>query len=111
VGAGAYVLASATTAITLLALLVLRPVRGWLVRELKQEREEFVIEAGPELELDDLVHRVKGSVDRIDHVRVDEEEGVQHVVLMVRLPAGRRPEDVLDLLTELPGVRNVDWTR
>jgi putative Mg2+ transporter-C (MgtC) family protein len=111
VGAGAYVLASATTAITLLALLVLRPVRGWLVRELKQEREEFVIEAGPELELDDLVHRVKGSVDRIDHVRVDEEEGVQHVVLMVRLPAGRLPEDVLDLLTEVPGVRNVDWTR
>jgi putative Mg2+ transporter-C (MgtC) family protein len=111
VGAGAYVLASATTAITLLALLVLRPVRGWLVRELKQEREEFVIEAGPELELDDLVRRVKGSVDRIHHVRVEEEEGVQHVVLMVRLPAGRRPEYVLDLLAEVPGVRNVDWTR
>jgi putative Mg2+ transporter-C (MgtC) family protein len=111
VGAGGYVLASVTTAITLLALLVLRPVRGWLVRGLKQEQEEFVIQAGPELELDDLVHQVKDTVDRIDHVRVDEEDGVQHVVLVVRLPAGRRPEDVLELLAEAPGVRNVDWTR
>jgi putative Mg2+ transporter-C (MgtC) family protein len=111
VGAGGYVLAGATTAITLLALLVLRPVRGWLVRGLKQEREEFVIEAGPELELDDLIHRLKDAVDRIDNVRVDEEEGARHIVLVVRLPADRRPEDVLELLTEAPGVRNVDWTR
>jgi putative Mg2+ transporter-C (MgtC) family protein len=110
-GAGAYVLAGATTVITLLALLVLRPVRSWLVRGLKQEREEFVIQAGPELELDDLVRLVKGSVDQIDHVRVEEEEGVRHVVLVVKLPAGRRPEDVLELLTDAPGVRNVDWTR
>jgi putative Mg2+ transporter-C (MgtC) family protein len=110
-GAGAYVLASVTTAITLLALLVLRPVRGWLVRGLRQEQEEFVIQAGPELELDDLVHHVKDTVDRIDHVRVDEEEGIQHIVLVVRLPARRRPEDVLERLTQAPGVHNVDWTR
>jgi putative Mg2+ transporter-C (MgtC) family protein len=111
VGAGGYVLAASTTAITVLALLALRPVRGWLVRGLKQEREEFVIEAGPDLELDELVRHVKGAVERIDHVRVEEEEGVRHVILMVRLPAGRRPEDVLELLTEAPSVRNVDWIR
>jgi putative Mg2+ transporter-C (MgtC) family protein len=110
IGAGAYVLGVATTAITVLALLVLRPVRGWLVRGLKQEHEEFVIQAGPELELDDLVRRVKGEVDRIDHVRVEEDEGIQHIVLLARLPAGKRPEDVLDLLTGMPGVRNVDWS-
>jgi putative Mg2+ transporter-C (MgtC) family protein len=110
IGAGAYVLGVATTAITVLALLVLRPVRGWLVRGLKQEQEEFVIQAGPEVELDDLVRRVKGEVDRIDHVRVEEEEGVQHIVLLARLVPGKRPEDLLDLLTDTPGVRNVDWS-
>jgi putative Mg2+ transporter-C (MgtC) family protein len=110
IGAGAYVLGVATTAITVLALLVLRPVRGWLVRGLKQEQEEFVIQAGPEVELDDLVRRVKGEVDRIDHVRVEEEEGVQHIFLLARLPPGKRPEDLLDLLTDTPGIRNVDWS-
>jgi putative Mg2+ transporter-C (MgtC) family protein len=111
VGAGAYVLSVATTAITLLALLVLRPVRARLVRGLKTERQEFVLETAPELELDDLVRRVKDVVDRIDQVRVEEEEGVPHVVLVVKLPAGRRPEDVLEVLREVPGVGNVDWTR
>jgi putative Mg2+ transporter-C (MgtC) family protein len=111
VGAGGYLLAGVTTGITLLALLVLRPVRGWLVRGLKQEREEFVIQAGPELELDDLVRLIKDSVDKIEHVRVEEDEGGRHVVLVVKLPSGRRPEDVLELLTDAPGVRNVDWTR
>jgi putative Mg2+ transporter-C (MgtC) family protein len=111
VGAGAYLLTAVATAITLLALLALRPVRSWLVRGLRQEREEFVIQAGPELELDDLIGTVKGSVDKIDHVRVEEEEGIRHVVLVIKLPAGRRPEDVLELLTEAPGVQNVDWTR
>jgi putative Mg2+ transporter-C (MgtC) family protein len=110
IGAGAYVLGVATTAITVLALLVLRPVRGWLVRGLKQEQEEFVIQAGPEVELDDLVRRVKAEVDRIDHVRVEEEEGVQHIVLLARLAPGKRPEDLLDLLTDTPGIRNVDWS-
>jgi hypothetical protein len=50
-------------------------------------------------------------VDRIDHLKVEEDEGVQHVVLILTLRPRRRPEDVVDLLTATPGVRNVDWTR
>jgi putative Mg2+ transporter-C (MgtC) family protein len=110
VGAGAYVLAAATTAVTLLALLVLRPLRARLVRGRKQEREEFIIEAGPDLELDVLVARVKSAADRIEHIRIEEEGDSQHVALILRLAAGGRPEDVLEVLTTLRGVRNVDWT-
>ena len=110
VGAGAYVLAAAATVVTLLALLALRPLRSRLVRGRRQEREEFILEAGPDLELELLVARVKGAVDRIEHIRVEEEGESQHVALILRLPAGRRPEDVLEVLTNLPGVRNVDWT-
>jgi putative Mg2+ transporter-C (MgtC) family protein len=111
VGAGAYVLSAAATAVALLTLLVLRPVRARLVRGLKAEREEFVLEAGPEFEVDDLVHKLKDVVNRIDHLRVEEDDGVQHVVLILTLPPRQRPEDVVDLLTDTPGVRNVDWTR
>jgi putative Mg2+ transporter-C (MgtC) family protein len=110
VGAGAYVLAAAATAVTLLALLVLRPVRARLVRGRRQEREEFIIVAGPELELEVLVARVKEAADRIEHIRVEEEGDSQHVALILRLPAGRSPEDVLEALTNVRGVRNVDWT-
>jgi putative Mg2+ transporter-C (MgtC) family protein len=110
VGAGAYVLAAAATVVTLLALLALRPLRSRLVRGRRQEREEFIVEAGPDLELEVLVARVKAAVDRIEHIRVEEEGESQHVALILRLPAGRRPEDVLEVLTNLRGVRNVDWT-
>jgi putative Mg2+ transporter-C (MgtC) family protein len=111
VGAGAYVLASATTAVTLLALLVLRPLRSRLVRGIKQEVEEFTLVAEADFELDDLIRRTTTVVDRIDHVRVEEEEGVQHVALVLRLHPRQRPEDIVDLLRRAPGVRNADWSR
>jgi putative Mg2+ transporter-C (MgtC) family protein len=110
VGAGAYVLATAATAVTVLALLVLRPVRAKLLRGRKQEREEFLIEAGPDLELEVLVARVNEAAERIERIRVEEEGDSQHVALILRLRAGRRPEDILEVLTNLRGVRNVDWT-
>jgi putative Mg2+ transporter-C (MgtC) family protein len=111
VGAGAYVLASTATGVTLLALFVLRPLRSRLIRGIKQEVEDFAIVAEADLELDDLIRGTKSAVDRIDHVRVEEEEGVQHVNLVVRLRPGQRPEDVVDLLRRTPGVRNADWSR
>jgi putative Mg2+ transporter-C (MgtC) family protein len=111
VGAGAYILSTAATAVALLTLFVLRPLRARLVRGLKQEREEFTLEAGPDFEVDELVHKLKDVVDRIDHLRVEEEDGVQHVVLILTLPPRQRPEDVVDLLSDTPGVRNVDWSR
>jgi putative Mg2+ transporter-C (MgtC) family protein len=111
VGAGAYVLASTATGVTLLALFVLRPLRSRLVRGIKQEVEDFAIVAEADLELDDLIRGTKSAVDRIDHVRVEEEEGVQNVNLVVRLRPGQRPEDVVDLLRRTPGVRNADWSR
>jgi putative Mg2+ transporter-C (MgtC) family protein len=112
VGSGAYVLSVATTAVTLLALLVLRPLRSRLVRGIKQEVEEFVVTARPDLELDQLVRRLEEVADRIEHIHVDEEEGGdQQVSVVLKLPARRRPEEVLELLSAMPGVRNADWTR
>jgi putative Mg2+ transporter-C (MgtC) family protein len=111
VGAGAYVLASTATAVTLLALFVLRPLRSRLVRGITQEVEDFAIVAEADLELDDLIRGTRSAVDRVDHVRVEEEEGVHHVHLVVRLRPGQRPEDVVDLLRRTPGVRNADWSR
>jgi putative Mg2+ transporter-C (MgtC) family protein len=111
IGAGAYVISTVTTAITLLALLALKPLRTRLVRGLRKEHEEFVIEADPQLEMESLVHDLGEQDVRVDHFRVDEEDGVRQIVLFLTLPPDRRPEDVVTALTQRAGVRNVDWTR
>jgi putative Mg2+ transporter-C (MgtC) family protein len=108
---GAYLLSLATAALTLVALFGLRPLRSWMVRGLKKEHEELVIDVGPELELEDLVRDVRQAGLRIDHLRVDEEEGNRTVRLFVAVPPGSRTEDAVDEVTRLPGVRNVDWNR
>jgi putative Mg2+ transporter-C (MgtC) family protein len=111
VGLGGYVIASVTTAITLLTLFVLRPVRTKLVRGLRREHEEFVVEAEPELKLDRLIGEVVQARMRIDHVRVEEEGGQRQIVLVLTLPTDRTPEEALAVLSRTPGVRNVDWSR
>jgi putative Mg2+ transporter-C (MgtC) family protein len=112
-GIGEYLLAPATAAITLLALYGLKPLRTKLVRGLKKEHEEFVLEAGASLDVERLVHEVTGAGMRIDHLKVEEEEqdGVRQIVLFATLPPDRRPEDAISLLAGIEGVRNVDWTR
>jgi putative Mg2+ transporter-C (MgtC) family protein len=111
VGLGAYLYAGTATAITLVALLALRPLRSRLVRGLRKEQEEFQLEAGPELDVDQLIHVLSEQSIRIDHFRVDEEEGLRHIVLYLTLPSNRPPEEAVGFLTRQPGVRNVDWTR
>ena len=111
VGAGAYLISAVTTAITLLALLALKPLRTKLVRGLKKEHEEFLIEVDPQLEIEGLVHDLGEEGVRIDHFRVEEDDGVRQVVVFMTLPPDRRPEDLVAALTQWPGVRNVDWTR
>jgi putative Mg2+ transporter-C (MgtC) family protein len=111
VGLGAYLYAGTATAITLLALLALRPLRSRLVRGLRKEHEEFQLEAGPELDVDQLIHALSEQSIRIDNFRVDEEDGVRQIVLFLTLPSNRSPEEAVVFLTRQPGVRNVDWTR
>jgi putative Mg2+ transporter-C (MgtC) family protein len=108
---GAYLLSLITAALTLVALFGLRPFRSWMVRGLKKEHEELVLDVGPELELEDLVRDVRKSGLRIDHLRVNEEDDTRTVRLFVAVPPGSRTEDAVDEVTRLPGVRNVDWNR
>jgi putative Mg2+ transporter-C (MgtC) family protein len=113
VGFGAYLLAGATTTITLLALFLLRPLRSRLVRGLKRGHEEFVIDADRDVRLDELIRTVGEAGLRIDHIRVEEDDDASghQVTLVLALPPERKPESVVALLREAPGVRNVDWSR
>lgn len=111
---GAYVTASVTAGITLLALWALKRIRPLIVRGLKEEHEELMVDVDADVELDRMVRKLTDAGMRVDHLRVEEEEergGARQVVLYVIVPPGSRPEDAVALLHGLPGVRNVDWTR
>jgi putative Mg2+ transporter-C (MgtC) family protein len=111
IGLGGYLVGSVTAAIAILALLLLRPVRSRLVKGLKKDHEEFVIEAGAELELDRLIREVASLPVKIDHIRTEEEGDTRTIVLLLTFQPGRRPEEAISALSRTPGVRNVDWTR
>lgn len=111
VAIGAYLTASVTTAITLLSLWGLKRVRPRLIRGLKVEHEELVIEAQPDLRVDELVRALAQAGIRVDHLRLEEDEGTRQVVLFVTLPPGMGPEEAVPVVDRIEGVRNVDWTR
>ncbi len=111
IGLGAYLIASVTVAIALLALVGLRPLRTRLVRGLRREHEELRIEGGSDLDLGDLVHALEGTGVRVENVRVEEEDGMRDVVLFVLVPSDDTAREALDLVTRHPGVRTAEWTR
>ncbi|MGH2675782.1 MAG: MgtC/SapB family protein [Actinomycetota bacterium] len=111
VGAGAYLVAGAGTAVALLTIVALRPVRR-AVRGLRVEQEELVIEAEPGLRLDELARQVGSAGVRIDHLRVTEEEADStEFVVSVRLPSTISPEEAVALIRAIPRVRGVEWSR
>ena len=113
IGLGGYVVGSAATAIALLTLLILRPVSNRLVRGLRKGHEEFVLDADAGLRMDELVRDAVGAGLRIDHLRVEEEDpgGRRQIQLVAALPPGLPPEGAIALLSRVPGVRGVDWSR
>ncbi len=112
-GIGSYVLSLVTTVITLVSLYGLKRVRGRLVRGLKREHEEFRVEAARGVTLDGILAALSRANIRVDRVSVEDEPGedARQVVLFLTMPAGHDPEDAAALLSAIPGVRGVDWTR
>jgi putative Mg2+ transporter-C (MgtC) family protein len=113
VGLGGYLIGGVTTAITLGALFGLKPIRARLVRGLKRDHEELVLEATPDLQVEDLVAALARQGVGVRHLRVEEEpeEDLRSIVLFVALPRDGTPEETVAMLTRMAGVRNVDWTR
>jgi putative Mg2+ transporter-C (MgtC) family protein len=110
---GAYLTAAVTGGITLVALWGLKRIRPLLVRGLKEEHEELVLDVEHSLQLDYLVRALGREGITVDRLSVEEEEqeGSRQIVLFVKLPPGVRPEHAVSFIDNMPGVRNVDWTR
>jgi putative Mg2+ transporter-C (MgtC) family protein len=108
VGAGQYVLGVGGAALVVGTLFGLRRVSATLQRW-GVSREEYVLATRPGLDVQRIVEALRG--ERVDLRGLDREVGgnEDRVVLVVKLRPGYRPEQLLDVLGRLDGVRQVEW--
>jgi putative Mg2+ transporter-C (MgtC) family protein len=110
VGVGRFGLSIGATVLILAALALLRVLRN-VLRRLAPSREElsFTTEPGFQLEpVVSLVHEQGAYLRALEHESGEEGDSV---LLIVRLPPRYRTERFIEALTQIPGVREVEWTR
>jgi putative Mg2+ transporter-C (MgtC) family protein len=110
IGVGALVLGAATTAIALIALAGLRPLRA-LVRRYAVGREEFLIDAEPAIDLQKLLSTVRSAGAVVDEVRLTEEGNEAFIRLAVRQSRRVQPAELAAKIASTQHVRNVEWSK
>jgi putative Mg2+ transporter-C (MgtC) family protein len=110
VGAGDYVLGVGGAGLVVGTLVGLRRVSATLQRW-GVSREEFVLATRPGFDVERIVEAVRR--ERVELRGLDREAGgdEDRVVLVVKLRPRYRPDQLLDVLGRLDGVRQVEWER
>jgi putative Mg2+ transporter-C (MgtC) family protein len=108
VGAGDYVLGVGGAALVVGTLVGLRRVSATLQRW-GVSREEFTLATRPGFDVERIVEAVRR--ERVELRGLDREAGKDEdrVVLVVKLRPRYRPDQLLDVLGRLDGVRQVEW--
>jgi putative Mg2+ transporter-C (MgtC) family protein len=108
VGAGDYVLGVGGAALVVGTLVGLRRVSATLQRW-GVSREEFLLATRPGFDVERIVEAVRR--ERVELRGLDREAGKDEdrVVLVVKLRPRYRPDQLLDVLGRLDGVRLVEW--
>ena len=110
IGAGSYVLGVGGAVFVVATLFGLRRVSN-LLQRWGVSREEFVLATTPGFDVERVVELVRRErVDLRGLERHDDGDG-ERVVLLVKLRPRYRPEQLLDALGRVEGVRQVEWMR
>lgn len=110
-GGGFYAGAGLSTALAILALWGLRLVRRRLLEDLRGSQVELTLRARPEMDLAALVQAFSGLAVQVERLRVDLDDHARTITVGVQLPAERRAEEVVLAVGQVPGVRDVEWSR
>jgi uncharacterized membrane protein YhiD involved in acid resistance len=102
------VLGGAATAVTIVAIVGLRPLRR-LLRRGTSERERFVVTGDEELDPAALLSAVRERGASIREIRVESDDQSQTIRLEVRTPGDIAPDDIAADLGRRPHVIGVDW--
>jgi putative Mg2+ transporter-C (MgtC) family protein len=108
VGAGSYVLGIGGAVLVVGTLFGLRRLSN-LLQRWGVSREEYVLSTTPGFDAQGLVEAIRR--ERVDLRGLERREGEEEdqIVLVVKLRSGYRPEQLLDVLGHLEGVRHVEW--
>jgi hypothetical protein len=74
-------------------------------------REQLVLATRPGFDVERIVEAVRHEQVDLRGVERQEGDGEDRVVLVVKLRPRYRPEQLLDALGRLEGVRQVEWER
>ena len=109
VGIGQLALGSVTTAITLLALVGLRPLRR-AIRRYARDRDEYIVEARRDVDVAAMLSRIREAGGTIELVRITEEGPDRSIRLLVRPSPTIPPAQIAAAISGVEHVHNVDWT-
>jgi putative Mg2+ transporter-C (MgtC) family protein len=110
VGTGRYILSLGATLLILATLVGLRVLRNRL-RRWASTREELSFSVEPGFQLERVVSLVHEQGAHLRGVQQERSEDGERVVLVVRFPPRYPPERFIEALTQVPGVREVEWER
>ncbi len=111
VGGGFYGGAGLATGLAIVSLWGLKRVRRRLLRDLRGSHVELVVHADTDMDIEAVVERLSLLAVRVDHVRVEREDGTRTISVGALLPPERQPQEVVLAMGRLPGVRDAEWTR
>jgi len=109
VGLGQLALGSVTAAITLLALVGLRPLRR-MIRRYARDRDEYVVEARRDVDVAAMLTRIRQAGGSVELLRIIEEGPDRSIRLLVRPSPTTPPAQIAAALSEVEHVHHVDWT-
>jgi putative Mg2+ transporter-C (MgtC) family protein len=110
VGIGMLIIAAATTAVALLALAGLRPLRA-VLRRYAAGQDEFVVEAGRDLDLQHLVATLRRAGAMVRDLRLTSDPEDPSIRLQLRLAHEGRATELVGAIAAIEHVRNVEWSR
>jgi putative Mg2+ transporter-C (MgtC) family protein len=108
IGAGSYVLGVGGAVLVVGTLFGLRRADTVLERW-GVSREEYRIEAMPGFDMERLAEVGRREKVALRGMEREEEDDAIRITLLVKLPPGYRPARLLDALSRVEGVRQVEW--
>jgi len=108
IGAGSYVLGTGGAVLVVGTLFGLRRadvvLQRWGV-----SREEYLIEATPGFDMERLAEVGRREKVALRGMERQEDDDAVRITLLIKLPPGYRPARLLDALSQVEGVRHVEW--
>ena len=112
VGLGYYSGAAFTAVFTVLALYILKRMRTVLFSRLRKGECRITVRMGENLRLAQLIEVFELRDSSVESIKfADDEDETKQLVAKVKLGPGVSPEELVELGSDLPGVRAIEWFR